>query len=191
LGVDVPSIWAVIHVGVVRRLRDYAQESGRAGRDGRTSEAIIVRAVRYDRRGRPIEEIAEQAASGTGVEQAMWEFIETKGCVRAVLDREMDGRKDRVGYEVEAGEQACYRCEERARAAITGITAMMTTTTMTTTTTMVGPIVRGRVRGSQDQGQHPSQYQSQHPSQCQSQSPSQYPSQGPSCYEQNPCQGNT
>ncbi|KAK4242971.1 P-loop containing nucleoside triphosphate hydrolase protein, partial [Corynascus novoguineensis] len=119
LGVDAPSIRAVIHVGVVRRLRDYAQESGRAGRDGRTSEAIIVRAVRYDRRGRPIEETAEQAASGTGVERAMWEFIETKGCVRAVLDREMDGREDRIGCEVEAGEQACYRCEERARAATT------------------------------------------------------------------------
>ena len=33
LGVDAPRIRAVIHVGIVRRLRDYAQESGRAGRD--------------------------------------------------------------------------------------------------------------------------------------------------------------
>ena len=59
LGVDAPRIRAVIYVDIVRRLRDYAQESGRAGRDGQASEAIIVRAVRYDRRGRPVEETAE------------------------------------------------------------------------------------------------------------------------------------
>ena len=110
LGVDAPRIRAVVHVGMVRRLRDYAQESGRAGRDGQASEAIIVRAVRYDRRGRPVEETAEQAER-RGVEKAMWSFTETKGCVRVVLDREMDGRVDRTGCE--DGEEACYRCEGR------------------------------------------------------------------------------
>ncbi|KAF2174793.1 P-loop containing nucleoside triphosphate hydrolase protein [Zopfia rhizophila CBS 207.26] len=45
LGVDAPTIRVVIHVGVVRKLRDYAQESGRAGRDGLKSEAIILRGV--------------------------------------------------------------------------------------------------------------------------------------------------
>ena len=44
----------------------------------------------------------------------MWRFIETKGCVRVVLDREMDGREDRTGCE--DGEEACYRCEGRAKA---------------------------------------------------------------------------
>lgn len=52
LGVDAPSIRVVIHVGVVRKLRDYAQESGRAGRDGLKSEAIILHRARYDRAGR-------------------------------------------------------------------------------------------------------------------------------------------
>ncbi|KAJ1677962.1 hypothetical protein EV182_005075, partial [Spiromyces aspiralis] len=117
LGVDAPTIRAVVHVGVVRRLRDYAQESGRAGRDGQASEAVIVRAVSYDRRGRPMEQTAEQAEA-RGVERAMWEFIETKGCVRAVLDREMDGRQDRAACE--DGEEACYRCEARARAGRVG-----------------------------------------------------------------------
>jgi hypothetical protein len=114
LGVDAPRIRAVIHVGIVRRLRDYALAWGRGGRDGQASEAIIVRAGRYDKRGRPVEETAEQA-EGRGVERAMWAFTETKGCVRAVLDGEMDGREDRAGCE--EGEEACYRCEERARAA--------------------------------------------------------------------------
>ncbi|KAK4116042.1 hypothetical protein N656DRAFT_679298, partial [Canariomyces notabilis] len=44
LGVDAPRIRAVVQVGLVRQLRDYAQESGRAGRDGQASEAIMVRA---------------------------------------------------------------------------------------------------------------------------------------------------
>ena len=70
LGVDAPAIRAVVHVGVVRRLRDYAQESGRAGRDGQASEAVIVRAARYDQRGRAIKETAEQA-EGRGVERAI------------------------------------------------------------------------------------------------------------------------
>ncbi|KAK3898445.1 P-loop containing nucleoside triphosphate hydrolase protein [Staphylotrichum tortipilum] len=107
LGVDAPQIRVVIHVGMVRRLRDYAQESGRAGRDGVASEAVIVRAARYDKRGRLVRETAEQAA-GRGVERGMWEFMETDGCVRAVLDREMDGRSDRD--RCEEGEEACYRC---------------------------------------------------------------------------------
>ncbi|KAK4170568.1 P-loop containing nucleoside triphosphate hydrolase protein, partial [Triangularia setosa] len=122
LGVDAPTIRVVIHVGMVRRLRDYAQESGRAGRDGGKSEAIILKPVRYQGRGRgrgrgrEVKETVEQA-EGRGIEREMWEFTETLGCVRAVLDREMDGRVDRQGCEDE--EEACYRCvavaEERQR----------------------------------------------------------------------------
>jgi superfamily II DNA helicase RecQ len=116
LGVDAPTIRVVIHVGVVRRLRDYAQESGRAGRDGLQSEAIILKAERYDRRGRPVEETAEQA-EGRGVDREMWEFTQTRGCVRVVLDREMDGRTDRE--RCGDGEEPCHRCraadEERRR----------------------------------------------------------------------------
>jgi superfamily II DNA helicase RecQ len=112
LGVDAPTIRVVIHVGLVRRLRDYAQESGRAGRDGQASEAIIIRATPHDRRGKPVEESAEQAEK-KGVEREMWEFLETKQCVRAVLDREMDGRADRV--RCGEGEEACYRCAASAQ----------------------------------------------------------------------------
>lgn len=43
LGIDVPDVRAVVHYGRLRKLKDYAQESGRAGRDGLPSEAIILR----------------------------------------------------------------------------------------------------------------------------------------------------
>ncbi|KAK4221164.1 P-loop containing nucleoside triphosphate hydrolase protein [Podospora fimiseda] len=119
LGVDAPTIRVVIHVGTVRRLRDYAQESGRAGRDREKSEAIILKPIRYQGRGRKqrraVEETAEQAEM-RGIERAMWEFLETAGCVRVVLDREMDGRTDRKGCE--DGDERCYRCEAAAPVAM-------------------------------------------------------------------------
>jgi superfamily II DNA helicase RecQ len=46
LGIDALTIWAVVHIGTVRKMRHYAQESGRAGRDGEVSEAIIMRPYR-------------------------------------------------------------------------------------------------------------------------------------------------
>jgi superfamily II DNA helicase RecQ len=34
MGVDIPNICSIIHIGTPRTLLDYAQESGQAGRDG-------------------------------------------------------------------------------------------------------------------------------------------------------------
>jgi len=41
MGVDIPSIRHVIHVGPPRTIREYVQETGRAGRDGCFSTAIL------------------------------------------------------------------------------------------------------------------------------------------------------
>lgn len=42
LGVDLPNIRVVIYAGQPQKLRDYSQESGQAGRDDKSNEAIIV-----------------------------------------------------------------------------------------------------------------------------------------------------
>ena len=42
LGIDQPDVRVVIHIGPIHRMRDYGQESGRGGRDGQRSEAIIL-----------------------------------------------------------------------------------------------------------------------------------------------------
>ena len=104
----------VIYVRVVRKLREYTQESGRAGRDGLESEAIILRGVSYDRSGN-----VREGDSRGDVEDEMWEFMATEGCRRVVLDRVMDGRGDRAidgrGDRVscERGEEMCDRCRAR------------------------------------------------------------------------------
>jgi superfamily II DNA helicase RecQ len=104
LGVDAPTIRVVIHVGMVRKLRDYMQESGRAGRDGLKSEAIILRGITYNEKG----EMKDDYGESRWVEPSMMEFMATEGCMRVVADREMDGRMDRVGCE--DGEERCDGC---------------------------------------------------------------------------------
>jgi superfamily II DNA helicase RecQ len=42
LGIGQPDVQVVIHVWPIHRMRDYGQESGRGGRDGQRSEAIIL-----------------------------------------------------------------------------------------------------------------------------------------------------
>jgi hypothetical protein len=45
-----------------------------------------------------------------GVERAMWELTEGKGCMRVVLDREMDGNRERRRCQLEEGESRCQWC---------------------------------------------------------------------------------
>jgi superfamily II DNA helicase RecQ len=103
MGVDLPDIRVVIYAGQLRKLRDYAQESGRAGRDGQSSEAIIVCCQ--------VESIQLQHwlkswAQSKGGDIA--DFVARYNCRRIIIDRIMDGRMDRVGCE--EGEEQCDVC---------------------------------------------------------------------------------
>jgi superfamily II DNA helicase RecQ len=104
LGVDAPTIRAVVHVGTVRQIRQYAQESGRGGRDGKKSEAIIMRGY-WTRNGRRVF-----GKFGEDVEKEMQGLIGGEGCMRAVLDEAMDGVERTGGCE--GDEVACQRCRE-------------------------------------------------------------------------------
>ena len=92
LGIDVPDVRLVVHAGMPRRIRDYAQESGRAGRDGGASQAVVV------------------TREGYGQEESAAEFIKGQICRREVLDMAMDGHV-RAGCEED--EEYCDVCRVR------------------------------------------------------------------------------
>lgn len=94
LGIDMPDIRVVIHMDPIRSLRDFAQESGRAGRDGNVSESIIMI------EGRPQDAAGPMTQLGDG-----------RQCCRVILDGYLDGRVDRM--ECEDGEERCWRCSRK------------------------------------------------------------------------------
>ena len=91
LGIDMPNIRAVIHVDGPRSMRDFRQESGRAGRNRQVSNSIIM--------------AYPDTAHG---DERMAQFIHGQRYCRVILDRYLDGRENRQQYE--AHEEACYVC---------------------------------------------------------------------------------
>ncbi|KAL2835637.1 P-loop containing nucleoside triphosphate hydrolase protein [Aspergillus pseudodeflectus] len=123
MGVDIPDIRVIFHIGMPRTLLDYAQESGRAGRDGQASEAIIIQPDGMDEVAggskRPREEVQDRDL-GIDLEQEaqrVRRYMAGGGCRRVVLDEYLDGIID--GYERqrcgdasgEEDEQACDHCD--------------------------------------------------------------------------------
>ncbi|EXL40011.1 hypothetical protein FOCG_17406 [Fusarium oxysporum f. sp. radicis-lycopersici 26381] len=127
-GVDMPDMQLVIHAGMPSRLRDYVQESGRAGRDRGQSEAVVVvyqpegeaggqppSSSVNEERGR--KAAASSSKSNWPLREAVVErFISGKWCRRVVLDQVIDGQYDRAGCrsESEAECDVCVRQRDRA-----------------------------------------------------------------------------
>jgi superfamily II DNA/RNA helicase len=105
LGVDRGSIRHVFFLGQIRRLRDLVQQSGRAGRDGAPSKATIVRGAVYAPNGK--RRIGGRFGD---IEAEVHELIQGDGCIRVVMDREMDGHERLM---CKGGEEACSRCWEK------------------------------------------------------------------------------
>lgn len=54
MGVDIPNIRSVVHFGIPGSVEDYVQETGRAGRDGELSEAILIQSKYNEQTLRPM-----------------------------------------------------------------------------------------------------------------------------------------
>jgi hypothetical protein len=93
MGVDIPDIRSIIHIGRPRTLLEYAQESGRAGRDGDVSEAVMIMPAEIN--GVPGYAMDQSDEDQARVDEYI--AMESPGCRRRVLDRYLDGVID--GYE--------------------------------------------------------------------------------------------
>jgi superfamily II DNA helicase RecQ len=101
MGVDIPDIRVIWHVDPPRTLLDYAQESGRAGRDGLKSEAILVTGWGeggYGEKREGVELVQRLIGSG-------------RECGRAVLGEYLDGGERQ---ECQEGEERCDQCDRSA-----------------------------------------------------------------------------
>ncbi|PTU23642.1 hypothetical protein P175DRAFT_0488851 [Aspergillus ochraceoroseus IBT 24754] len=113
MGIDIPDIWCVIHIGQPRMLLDYGQESGRAGRDGVASEAIIIQPQGWDSLDPWIDWVAE--ADFKHVQR----YMEVQGvsCRWYVLDQYLDGTINGYSWQqcqdVDPGELPCDACDPK------------------------------------------------------------------------------
>lgn len=87
VGFDHSSVRAIIHAGVPRRLTDYGQESGRAGRDGERAISEILAEHDWEQR-------FSGGTDGGDDTHAMYLIMKKMCCVRGVMSQYLDRSAD-------------------------------------------------------------------------------------------------
>jgi superfamily II DNA or RNA helicase len=100
-GIDIPDVRQVIHYGLPRTLRDFVQESGRAGRDSHPAFSTICMVQLR---------ISNPRALSAHRAEDITEYVQnTIECRRTILDRVMDGCVSRV--QCKDDESPCDLCK--------------------------------------------------------------------------------
>jgi len=108
LGLDAPLTRVVIHVTMCPRLEQYVQESGRAGRSGEPSEAIVLVPHWRPKTG------GLQPSLPQRLDEHARAFLTETACRRIAIDACMDGRTSRLSCE--PGEATCDLCHNHQHA---------------------------------------------------------------------------
>ncbi|KAG5931534.1 hypothetical protein E4U59_000224 [Claviceps monticola] len=118
LGIDVANVRLVVHACMPRRMRDYVQESGRAGRDGHPSQAVVVCGRMHQDNKADKKNAWTQQDQRNKVkerEEDTVDYVQKDLCRRITLDKSMDGRIDRTHCEDDEEQcDVCSRCDHNA-----------------------------------------------------------------------------
>ena len=115
-GINIKGIIMVVHIDRPYGLTSFVQQSGRGGRNGEISESIIVVRVKQTSGWKRKEIISDFTVEQVD-EDAMTEFIQSKGCRRIVLGKQLDG--DTKGTDcISTDSVLCDQCLREARRAI-------------------------------------------------------------------------
>ncbi|KAH0542158.1 hypothetical protein GP486_008660, partial [Trichoglossum hirsutum] len=99
LGIDIPNIRLVLHAEPSFDLLNYSQESGRAGRDGKPSKAIVL--IPRGRTPRKFKNTDERL---------LWDYLTTDNCRRIKLDQYLDGNFTTKSCTED--QEACDNCRQ-------------------------------------------------------------------------------
>jgi superfamily II DNA helicase RecQ len=111
-GINIEGIVCVVHVGRPYGLTSFVQQHGRGGRNGELSDSVIITRVENSS-GRRRSEIMSEYSVEQIDEDAMTEFIQSRGCRREVLGRYMDGVVEGASCRQIDG-VFCDRCRTRS-----------------------------------------------------------------------------